>query len=98
MTSQLVIFRVFFPFPDPKSEKNSVNQLIKKFWPYIKEYGKCSKILSTFLILFPNGYQDWNSQMLVRRANRENPDYTASEEVVCAVCHLPFGRQLKFKI
>ena len=40
MTSQLVIFRAFlFIFfhpplpPDPKSEKNPVNQLIKKFWP-----------------------------------------------------------------
>ena len=37
MTSQLVIFRAFFFFfrpSDPKSEKNPVNQLIKKFWPY----------------------------------------------------------------
>ena len=24
----------FFSSPDPKSEKNPVNQLIKKFWPY----------------------------------------------------------------
>ena len=39
MTSQLVIFRaflfIFFSSPDPKSEKNPVNQLIKKIWPYI---------------------------------------------------------------
>ena len=38
MTSQLVVFRAFFLFsscPDPKSEKNPVNQLIKKFWPKI---------------------------------------------------------------
>ena len=35
MTSQLVIFRVFFSSPDPKSEKIPVNQLIKKFWPNI---------------------------------------------------------------
>ena len=38
MTSWLVIFRaflfIFFRPPDPKSKKkNSVNQLIKKFWP-----------------------------------------------------------------
>ena len=37
MTSQLVIFRaflfIFFRPPDPKSEKNPVNHLIKKFWP-----------------------------------------------------------------
>ena len=37
MTSQLVNFRAFFrppPLPpDPKSEKNPVNQLIKRFWP-----------------------------------------------------------------
>ena len=25
---------LFFRPPDPKSEKNPVNQLIKKFWPY----------------------------------------------------------------
>ena len=26
-------FQSFFCPPDPKSEKNTVNQLIKKFWP-----------------------------------------------------------------
>ena len=30
MTSQLIIFRAFFRPPDPKSEKNLVNQLIKQ--------------------------------------------------------------------
>ena len=31
MTSQIVIFRAFFtPSPDPKSEKNAVNQRMKK--------------------------------------------------------------------
>ena len=33
MTSQLVIFRVFSVPPDSKSEKNPVNQLMKKIWP-----------------------------------------------------------------
>ena len=36
ITSKLVIFRAFLSFfssPDPKSEKNAVNQLIKQFWP-----------------------------------------------------------------
>ena len=42
MTSQLVILRAFFSFffrpHDPKSEKNPVNQLIKKFWPYYTQF------------------------------------------------------------
>ena len=37
MTSQLVISELFYlfflPSPDPKSEKNPVNQQIKKIWP-----------------------------------------------------------------
>ena len=45
MTSQLVIFRAFFiyfyssPPPPPPTlnlKKNPVNQLIKKFWPYLR--------------------------------------------------------------
>ena len=35
MTSQLVIFIAFFSSPDPKSEKNPVNQLIKKILAYL---------------------------------------------------------------
>ena len=50
MTSQLVIFRVFFSFfsvppPTPPlpttlnlKKKNPVNQLIKKIWPYITSW------------------------------------------------------------
>ena len=48
-------------------------------------YGKCSKILNTFLFLVSNklllfmaGYH----KMLVRTANTENPDQTASSEAV----------------
>ena len=31
-----VYFQSFFSRPlDPKSEKNPVNKLVKKFWPYV---------------------------------------------------------------
>ena len=36
MTSQLVIFRTFFPVPDPKSEKKSRKSANKKIWPYVQ--------------------------------------------------------------
>ena len=36
-------------------------------------------------------------KMLVRIANREDPDQTASEEAVCSICQCPF-LQLVFKI
>ena len=46
--------------------------------------GKCSKILTTFLFL---SSKKWNiragsHKMLVRIANREDPDQTASSEAV----------------
>ena len=48
-------------------------------------YGKCSKISNTFLILFSNKnlvINGENHKMLVRIANREDPDQTASSEAV----------------
>ena len=36
--------------------------------------------------------------MLVRIANREEPDQTTSSEAVCTVCLGPFDRQLVFEI
>ena len=35
---------------------------------------------------------------VVRIANREDPDQTASREAICTVCLGPFGRQLVFDI
>ena len=48
-----------------------------------ENYGKCSKILNTFLFLFSNSMLVINAEthkMLVRKANREVPNQTASEE------------------
>ena len=48
------------------------------------KYGKCSKILSTFLVLFLNKMLVISAgihKMLIRIANREEPDQTASEAV-----------------
>ena len=48
-------------------------------------YGKCSKISNTFLFLFSNKMlliRFEIHKMLVRIANREDPDQTASEEAV----------------
>ena len=48
-------------------------------------YGKCSKISNTFLILFSNKMLMFRAgihKILVRIANREDPDQTASEEAV----------------
>ena len=48
-------------------------------------YTKCSKILSTFLILFLNKILVFKAgihKMLVRVANREDPDQTASSKAV----------------
>ena len=45
---------------------------------------KCSKISNTFLFLFSKkiGYRGWISQTLVRIANIDDPDQTASSEEV----------------
>ena len=48
-----------------------------KFW-----CGKCSKILNTFLFLFSNEmlvFRTGIHKMLIRIANREDPDQTASD-------------------
>ena len=48
-------------------------------------YGKCSKISNTFLILFSNKILIFRAgihKILVRIANREDPDQTASSEAV----------------
>ena len=46
-------------------------------------YGKCSKISNFFLFLFSNKMGIMRAgilKMLVRKANREDPDQTASSE------------------
>ena len=48
-------------------------------------YGKCSKILNAFLLLFSNKMLLFNAgihKMFFRKTNREDPDQTASEEAV----------------
>ena len=48
-------------------------------------YGKCSKIPNTFLALFSNKmfvFRATIHKMLIRIANREDPDQTASSEAV----------------
>ena len=53
MTSQLDIFRAFFLFffhpLDPKSEKITINQLIKKFWSKSKMVYQLPLILTALL-------------------------------------------------
>ena len=51
----------------------------------IECYGKCSKILNTILFLISTKMfviRDGVHKMLVRIANREDPDQTASSEAV----------------
>ena len=48
-------------------------------------FGKCSKILNSFLFLFSNKLLVFRAgihKMCVRIANREDPDQTASSEAV----------------
>ena len=48
-------------------------------------YSKCSKILNSFLLLFSHQmlvFRAGYHKMLVRIANREDPDQTASSEAV----------------
>ena len=50
-----------------------------------ERYGKCSKILNTFHVLFSNKVLVIKAgicKMLVRLANREDPDQTALPEAV----------------
>ena len=68
-------------------------------------HGKCSKITNTFTFLFLDKTMVFRAgihKMLVRMANREDPDQTASSEAVlirvCAVCLGICGRQLMFQI
>ena len=52
---------------------------------YFFSYGRCSKTSNTFLFLFSNKtlvIKAGTHKMLVRSANREDPDQTASEEAV----------------
>ena len=49
------------------------------------QYGECSKISNTYLFLFSNRMLVFRAgihKFLVRVANRENPDETASSEAV----------------
>ena len=64
-------------------------------------YRKCSKISNTVFFLFSNKklvIRAGTGKRLVRIANRENPDQTASSEAVCHVCLGFCGRQILLKI
>ena len=60
------------------------DKVIKMYDRYVYwSYGKCSKILNTFLILFSNKMLVIRAgihRMFVRIVNREDPDQTASSE------------------
>ena len=52
---------------------------------YGVRYDKCCKIFNTFLFLFSNKmwvFRAVTQKMLVRKANREDPDQTALSEAV----------------
>ena len=63
-------------------------------------YSKCSKIWNTLFFLFSNKLAGMH-KMVVRIANREDPDQTASSEAVCSESALfvkvLFGRQANFR-
>ena len=67
-------------------ERNiTISGLKNKCLFLVDDYDKCSKILNTFLFLFSNKMLVFRAgihQMLVRIANREDPDQTASSEAV----------------
>ena len=61
---------------------DTILDIISTLWG---KYGKCFKILNTFLFLFSNKMlliMAGIHKMLVRTANREDPDQTASSEAV----------------
>ena len=59
-------------------------------------YGKCSKISNTLLVLFTKniGFQGWNLQNACLITNKKDPDQTASPIWVCTVCLGLFDRQI----
>ena len=60
----------------------------------VQSYGKCSKISNTFLFLFSNKMLLLTAEVhkiLVRIANREDPDQTASRQLVFKILeHIPY--------
>ena len=68
---------------------------------YTGMYGKCSKILNTFFVLISNKklfFRAGIPKILVKLANREYPDQTASSEAVCFFFLGLFGGQVVFEI
>ena len=67
-----------------KSVKLQITHNYAKY-QYINIYGKCSKSSTAFFFLFSNKklvFRAGIHKMLVRIANREDPDQTASSEAV----------------
>ena len=65
--------------------KSETDNYVCQIFPYVHIYGKCSKISNTFQFLFSKKMWVIRAgihQMLDRKANREDPDQTASSEVV----------------
>ena len=63
----------------------SVQPILGVYWSILISYAKCSKILNTLLILAPYKMLMIGPEihkMLIRIANREDPDQTASSEAV----------------
>ena len=64
---------------------DSYNMQCSLIRPISVIYGKCSKISNTFLFLFSNKMLVFRAgihKFLVRVANRDDPDQTASSEAV----------------
>ena len=86
-----------------KEDHSWLDELLFHIVRMNNEYGKWSKISNTFLFLFSNKKLDFRAgiyKMLVRIANREDPDQTASSEAVWSgsALFVPFWQQLEFKI
>ena len=76
--SESIFYKGFF-----KESHQSIKQISIKL--FCDGYGKCSKISNTFLFLFSNKMLVFRAgihKFLVRVANREDPDQTASSEAV----------------
>ena len=78
---------LFFPFMSVKFNlfKLNVKRCLDCFSDYLYKFGKCYKILNTFLFLFLSKILVIgapNSKKAIRIANREDSDHIASSEAV----------------
>ena len=102
----LKIWKKFYNFgPGPRLAYSLAIAIHKSFFYQKLMYSNCSKISNTFLFLFSNKMLVFRAGihiMLLRIANREDPDQTALSEAVWSgsalFVYAFFGRQLVFEI